>query len=61
MVLVAVDLFFRLWDLAVVRSLGVEKKDVCHVFGFVDGVGHVYNDGDESFDELISVIEQETW
>ena len=61
MVLVAFDVFFRLWNLSVVISLGAENKDVCHAVGFVDGVRHLSEDGDEVFDELISVFERENW
>ena len=58
LVLVAVDVLFCLWYISVVSSLGAEKKDVFRAVGFVDGVGHVSEDGDDLFDKLIAVIER---
>ena len=41
--------------------MGDNKKDVCHVVGSDDGVGHIFEDCDEAFDELLDIFKRETW
>ena len=42
------------------KLLGGQEKYVGHAIGLVDVVGHVSEDGDEAFDELLAIFEQET-
>ena len=37
-------------------TIGGEKKYVFHAVGFVDAVGHVSEDSDEAFDELLGIF-----